>query len=167
MSSAKRMDWLTPMLFAVVAGLVVYGTGCGVGNCPANIPPANTPLSAEISSPVPSSEAAPATSIPERTLVHADEGNFEAILKQSKGPVLVDFYADWCGPCQRLAPVLERVSEDLTDARIVKVNVDDNPQLASRYKVQALPTLVVFNDGQIVKRSMGLHDESEIRQLLQ
>ncbi len=163
MSSAKRMDWLAPMLFALAGGAIVYGMGCGVGNCPANIPPVDTPLSAEISA---ADEALLEMPIPDGPLVHGDDGNFEAILKQSKGPVLVDFYADWCGPCQRLAPVLERVSEDLTGARIVKVNVDENPRLASRYEVQALPTLLVFNDGRIVKRSMGLHDESKIRELL-
>ena len=167
MSSPNGSGWVTPMMLFLAGGLVFYGLSRGPGSCPANTSRSQPPAA-----PVapPSTEATDTLSAATRKstpLVHADESNFDEILRQADGLVLVDFYADWCGPCQKLAPVLDRVAQDLTDGRIVKVNVDHNPQLASRYDVKSIPTLLVFDDGQIVKRSMGFHDEGEIRRLLQ
>ncbi|MFW5911688.1 MAG: thioredoxin [Halolamina sp.] len=79
--------------------------------------------------------------------------------------VLVDFYADWCGPCQMLEPVLERIAED-TDAAVAKVDVDANQQLAAEYGVRGVPTMVVFADGEPVERLVGMQSESQLRQLL-
>jgi thioredoxin 1 len=100
-------------------------------------------------------------------LLYADESTFDQAVLQADGPVLVDFYADWCGPCQRLAPVLDRVAQDLTDGRIVKIDVDNSPGLAARYNVQSIPTLLVFVDGQVVERTRGVQSEQELRDLLQ
>ncbi len=161
MSSANGSGWVNMVLVLLAGGLVLYGLVLGPGTCPwsrpapSTVPGATAPAETE-------SAAAQAAS-----LVHADDNSLEQILRDAKEPVLVDFYADWCGPCQKLAPVLDRVAEDLTGGRIVKVNVDHSPKMASRYGVRSIPTLLVFNDGEVVKRSMGLHSEDEIRQLLQ
>jgi thioredoxin 1 len=80
--------------------------------------------------------------------------------------VLVDFYADWCGPCQRLAPVLDELAAEVPDARIVKVNVDHSPRLASEYGIDSIPNLKVFKNGTITHEIVGLAGKSQLRALL-
>lgn len=89
----------------------------------------------------------------------------EEVLNQ-KGVVLVDFFATWCPPCKMLAPVLEKVSESRADFKIVKVNIDQNPDKASEYNVEVVPTLLVFKDGKLVKKSEGYIPEDEVVALL-
>ena len=82
--------------------------------------------------------------------------SFAELLQQSPVPVLVDFYATWCGPCQMMAPVLEQVGQRLQGRlKVVKIDSDRYPQLASQYEIQALPTLVLFRQGQVIKRIEG------------
>ena len=85
---------------------------------------------------------------------------------ESQMPVLVSFYADWCGPCKRLAPVLEDVARDTTTAKIVEVNVDQNGALADRYGVSSLPTLIVFNHGQVIARQTGAASKNRLKAML-
>lgn len=101
------------------------------------------------------------------SLLHADETTFEAMVLQAKRPVLVDFYADWCGPCQRLTPVLEQLAAENPKATIVKVNVDHNPELAARYGVEAIPSLKLFKNGAVAGEMVGLASRSELERLLQ
>jgi len=81
------------------------------------------------------------------------------------GVVLVDFYADWCGPCQMLEPVVETIAEE-TEAAVAKVDVDANQQLAAEYGVRGVPTMVLFADGEPVERLVGMQDESKLRTLV-
>jgi thioredoxin 1 len=97
---------------------------------------------------------------------HANEANFDDIVLKSDVPVLVDFYADWCGPCQRLAPILEDLAAETPDARIVKVNVDQNPNLASQYGISAIPSLKVFKNGSVVNQIVGLASKNQLRSML-
>jgi thioredoxin 1 len=97
---------------------------------------------------------------------HATETNFRNLVLESNQPVLVDFYADWCGPCQRLTPVLEQLAAENPNVRIVKVNVDQNPGLANKYRVDAIPSLKVFKNGRVVDELMGLASKSQLRALL-
>jgi len=84
-------------------------------------------------------------------------GSFDELLKSSELPVLVDFYAPWCGPCQLMTGILDKVSETMKDkVQIVKINTDNYPDLASQFKVYALPTLVLFKDGAPVDRVEGV-----------
>jgi thioredoxin 1 len=81
-------------------------------------------------------------------------------------PVLVDFYADWCRPCQQLAPLLEELAAETPDARIVKVNVDHSPSLAAEYGVNSIPSLKVFKKGEVTDQVVGLASKNQLRALL-
>jgi thioredoxin 1 len=85
-----------------------------------------------------------------------NEHDFDQVVLQSKTPVLVDFWAEWCGPCRTLAPIVEAVAEQYAGtARVVKLNVDDNPSVMERYRVEAIPTLILFQDGEEKDRIIG------------
>jgi thioredoxin 1 len=97
---------------------------------------------------------------------HADETNFGEIVLKSNVPVLVDFYADWCGPCNRLAPVLEELAAEVPDAKIVKINVDHSPRLAAEYGISSIPSLKVFRNGEVREELVGLASKSQLRDML-
>jgi thioredoxin 1 len=93
------------------------------------------------------------------------DATFEADVLNSEKPVVVDFWAEWCGPCKMIAPTLEEIaSEHKGKLRIAKLNVDDNPQTAMRYNVMSIPTLMVFNDGEPVKRLVGAKGKGQLLQ---
>ena len=102
----------------------------------------------------------------ENKLYHADEANFDELVLNSDVPVLVDFYADWCGPCRTLAPVLEELARETSDAKSVKVNVEHSPQLAARYGISSIPSLKVFEDGKIVDEQVGLASKARLKVML-
>jgi thioredoxin 1 len=137
--------------------------------------PAAPAMAAQAATPAPASPiAAPqvvaathatADLVPGR-VEHADAKNFETLVLDSNVPVLVDFYATWCGPCKKLAPTLDELAGELQTARIVKVNIGDNPDLARTYKVRSVPALLVFDEGEVVARRDGLASKASIRKLL-
>ena len=92
--------------------------------------------------------------------------NFEEEVLKSDKTVLVDFYADWCGPCKMLSPIVDEVAKEMSEIKVVKVNVDEAQDLAMNYQVMSIPTLVVIKDGKEAKRSVGLIDKSEIKNLV-
>ncbi len=87
------------------------------------------------------------------------------VLEESK-TVLVDFYADWCGPCKMLAPVVEEVAKEQEETKFVKINVDEAQELAIEYNIMSIPTLVVIKQGKEVNRSVGLVDKTELKELI-
>lgn len=93
-------------------------------------------------------------------------GNFVNEVLEAKGTVLVDFWATWCGPCRMQAPILEAFAGEHPEVKVGKVNVDENPELASRFGVMSIPTLVVVKNGQITNRSVGARPKAQILELL-
>ena len=86
---------------------------------------------------------------------HVTDGDFQAEVLENEHPVLVDFWAPWCGPCRVVAPVLEAIAGERDNLRVVKLNIDENQQTAANYQILAIPTMVLFRDGQEAKRIQG------------
>lgn len=97
-------------------------------------------------------------------MVHLSIENFEQITKENKN-VLIDFYADWCGPCQMISPILEEIDKENSELCICKVNVDENGELAGAFGVQYIPYLVAIKDGKIVHQSSGVKSKEQILDL--
>ena len=97
---------------------------------------------------------------------HLTSKNFKEIIENSDKPVLVDFWASWCGPCQMLGPIIEELDAELTDVLVAKVDVDEEQALAMEYKVASIPTLLLFKNGQPAERMVGFHDKDEILEML-
>lgn len=95
------------------------------------------------------------------------DANFEEVVLKSEIPVLVDFYADWCGPCKMTAPVLDKLSEAQDAVEIVKINVDENPEIAQAYQVMSIPNLVVFKGGQPAARAIGAQNLAGLKALIE
>lgn len=98
--------------------------------------------------------------------LHVTEENFEQEVLEAKQPVLVDFWAEWCGPCQMILPTIEELADEVENAKICKVNVDEQPDLAKRYGIMSIPTLVVIKDGKTVNKVVGARTKEEIKQML-
>ena len=100
------------------------------------------------------------------SLLHITRENFEAEVLKSDKPVLVDFFATWCGPCRMVAPVLEEIAEENENIKVVKIDVDQEPGLAQQFGVTSIPLLVVMKDGQVVNQSLGAKPKDQILSLI-
>lgn len=93
--------------------------------------------------------------------------NFDAEVLQSDKTVLVDFYADWCGPCKMMGPVVEQLAEELADVAVIgKLNVDENEEIAAKYSVMTIPTLMVFKNGQAVAKTVGVQSKMDLEKMI-
>ena len=98
--------------------------------------------------------------------VHISQENFEKEVLQSEKPVLVDFFASWCGPCRMLSPVLDEIAQERPDVKVVKINVDEEPALAAQYRVVSIPSLFVFNNGEVVAQALGAKPKHQLLDML-
>ncbi len=99
-------------------------------------------------------------------ITHLDNSNFDEFIKNSTKPVLVDFYADWCGPCKMIAPILEEIAEENDDIEVVKVNVDDAGEVAQKFGVMNIPTLISFANGEVNKKTVGAAGKDALLELV-
>ena len=99
-------------------------------------------------------------------VVHITNETFEKEVMQAEGKVLVDYWASWCGPCRMLGPVIDQLGNELTDVKVCKIDVDANQELAGKYKVETIPTLVVLEGGKEIKRSVGVQPKPAILAML-
>jgi len=88
-------------------------------------------------------------------MLELNDDNFDKEVKEHKGVVLVDFYAQWCGPCKMTGPIIEQLAEEVNNVKFVKVDVDQNQELSSQYQVFSIPTFLIFKDGQVVNQFVG------------
>ena len=99
------------------------------------------------------------------SVLKIDKNNYDEVIVCEK-PLLIDFYAEWCGPCRMVAPTIEALSAERSDAVVVKVNVDNSPELAVRYGVSSIPTILVFRDGKLLSRAVGVRSKDELSEML-
>ena len=101
-------------------------------------------------------------------ILQVSDDSFEADVLKASEPVLVDFWAEWCGPCKTLGPILDDVAKEIGEkATILKVNVDDNPELAQKFGIRGIPTMILFKNGQATKTLVGVQPKDEIKKSLE
>lgn len=101
------------------------------------------------------------------SVINVKTSEFEKEVLQSEKPVLVDFWASWCGPCKALAPVIDEIAAERSDIKVCKVDVDAEPSLASRYGIMGVPTLALVRDGQVVQQTAGVKPKAQILAMLE
>ena len=100
-------------------------------------------------------------------IIEVTDANFTAEVLESETPVLVDFWAEWCGPCRVVAPILEEINEEQDNLRVVKLNVDENQETAARYDVMSIPTMIVFRNGEVATKIIGAMPKRRLVQELE
>ena len=92
--------------------------------------------------------------------------NFHKEVMLSEKPVLIDFWAPWCGPCRMVGPLVDEIAEERDDIKVGKINVDEEPELAAQFQIMSIPTLIVFKDGEVVSKTMGARPKAQIDALI-
>ena len=100
------------------------------------------------------------------SVIHVNKNSFQEVVLNSDKPVLLDFWASWCGPCRMISPVLEEIANERSDIKVCKVNVDEEPELAQRYNIMSIPALMVVKDGKVVNQTVGARPKNQILALL-
>ncbi len=98
--------------------------------------------------------------------LHLTTANFREEVLEYKGTVMVDFWASWCGPCQMVGPIIEEISDEVKDVKVCKVNVDEQPDIAGKYNVMSIPTIIIFKNGEPATVSVGAKPKAELLALL-
>ncbi len=100
------------------------------------------------------------------SVIHINQNNFSSEVLQSDQPVLLDFWASWCGPCRTVSPILDEIAAERSDIKVGKINVDEQPELAAQFGVMSIPTLVVMKNGRVVNQAVGARPKAQILGML-
>jgi thioredoxin 1 len=100
-------------------------------------------------------------------VIELNEANFENEVEKNNGLVLVDFWASWCGPCRMLSPIVDEIAEECKDVKVCKVNVDDEQTLAARFAVMSIPTLILFKNGNIINKVIGVQPKTALLEMIE
>lgn len=100
------------------------------------------------------------------SVIKITKDNFESEVLKSTKPVLLDFWAAWCGPCRMVSPVVDEIAEEVTDSKVGKINVDEEPELASQFQVMSIPTLIVIKNGKVTSKAVGVRPKDAIIRML-
>ena len=100
------------------------------------------------------------------SVININKNNFQEVVMHSDKPVLLDFWASWCGPCRMVSPIVDEIAAERSDIKVGKINVDEQPELAARFGVMSIPTLVVMKEGKIVNQAVGARPKAQILALL-
>ena len=100
------------------------------------------------------------------SVIHANKDNFQEVVLNASEPVLVDFWAPWCGPCRMVGPILDEIAAERSDIKVVKINVDEESDLAAKYGVMSIPTLLVVKNGEVVNKAIGARPKEQILELV-
>ncbi|MGG7162993.1 thioredoxin [Clostridium ihumii] len=96
-----------------------------------------------------------------------NKSNLNSELLDTDKPIVLDFWANWCGPCERLAPVIDELSSEMTDAIFVKINIDDSMEIAKKFKVMSIPTIKIIKNGEVVDTSIGYKDKNDLKSIIE
>ena len=100
------------------------------------------------------------------SVININKNNFQEVVMHSDKPVLLDFWASWCGPCQMVSPIVDEIAAERSDIKVCKINVDEQPELAARFGVMSIPTLVVMKNGKVINQAVGARPKAQILAML-
>ena len=100
------------------------------------------------------------------SVISLSQSNFTEEVMNSDKPVLIDFWAPWCGPCRMVSPIVDEIAEEHSDVKVCKINVDDEPELARQFGIMSIPTLIVIKDGEIAEKAVGMRSKKDITDLI-
>ncbi len=167
MKSQRHRHWPVVVVVCLALGLAIATTAVSVGPATGSPGTDQSVPNSDKAKPTKTNDGHKMSAVQSSAgTVKVTESSFDDQVLKSDVPVLVDFYTEWCGPCHVQAPILDELAQEIEIAKIVKVDVDESQQLATRYEISSIPTLLVFKNGQVVARHQGVANKEQLKALV-